>query len=214
MINDDIDLQEVSLKEFKVKPCTIQDIRPFTESWHYSNNVNGLNVTQCFSLNYQNKIIGAIVYGRLGMANVWKKYTKDITELVELKRLCCINKTPKNTESYFISKTIKWLKQNTNINKIISYADPYYDHEGIVYQASNFEYLGTTAPCKHIKFNDRLYHEKSIRNKYKGKLKPYAQRLRDALERGDAIYIKTPGKHIYLYDLIRTKKEIKRGIIL
>ena len=37
--------------------------------------------------------------------------------------------------------------------------------------------------------------------KYKNKLKPFAQKLRDALESGDAHYVNTPGKHIYTFRL-------------
>ena len=52
-----------------------------------------------------------------------------------------------------------------------------------------------------IDYNGRMYHDKCIRTKYKGKLKPFAQRVKDALETGEAKYITTPGKHIFTFKL-------------
>ena len=64
-------------------------------------------------------LIGAMIYGKIAMADVWKKYADNESDLIELRRLCCIDDTPKNTESYFIGKTLKWLKQNTTITSYI-----------------------------------------------------------------------------------------------
>jgi Fe-S cluster biosynthesis and repair protein YggX len=66
-------------------------------------------------------MIGAMIYGKIAMANVWKKYVKKETDLIELKRLCCIDNTPKNTESYFIGNTLRYLKKNTIISIYILY---------------------------------------------------------------------------------------------
>ena len=57
-----------------------------------------------------------------------------------------------------------------------------------------------------IKYGERLYHDKTIRTYYKGKLKPYALRIKNALENGDAEYIESKGKHIYYYSLKRKRK--------
>ena len=54
---------------------------------------------------------------------------------------------------------------------------------------------------KDIEFNGKLYHDKAIRTKYKGELKPFAQRLVDALLSGLAVYKTTKGKHTYTYKL-------------
>ena len=69
----------------------------------------------CFKLLRGDELIGAMIYGRLAMANQWKKYSDKIDDVIELRRLCCIDDTPCNTESYFIGRTLRWLKQNTKI---------------------------------------------------------------------------------------------------
>lgn len=204
-MNIDVTLEKV--KSFKVIPSTIQNVKEFVENWHYSKNVNGLRSRNIFELrNKDDLTIGCIVYGGLGMANNWKKYVDEEKYVIELKRLCCIDKTPKNTESYFIGRSIRWLKKNTDYKVIVSYADPFHGHEGIVYKASNFEHVGFTAKGRVIQYGEKTYHDKTIRTYYTNangekKLKPYAQRIRDALKSGEAEYIDVPGKNIYIYRL-------------
>ena len=191
----------MSVKKYKIKPCDRKEIKEFVETWHYSKNINGVISDYCFKLLDKNKIIGAMIYGEIAMANVWKKYVQDKKHLTELRRLCCIDNTPKNTESYFIGHTLRWLKNNTKIKTVISYADETYNHSGVIYKASNFKHLGMTNKGKVIVYNNRLYHDKTIRTKYKGKLKPYCKKIKEALKTGKAYYKNTLGKHIYIYNL-------------
>jgi hypothetical protein len=190
------------VNQYTVLKCNRSEIKNFIEKWHYSKNVNGLTTNYCFKLLDTNlNIIGAMIYGKIAMANVWKKYAQKESELIELKRLCCIDNTPKNTESFFIAHTLRWLKKNTEIKKVISYADMTYSHEGTIYKASNFTYAGMTAKGKVIMYKGKRYHDKTIRTKYKGELKPFAKKIKLALEKKDAQYVETLGKHIYIYKL-------------
>lgn len=190
-----------SVKDFSVVHCERSEVKDFIEKWHYSKSINGLMSDYCFKLMDGNRMIGAMIYGRFAMANVWKKYSNSPEEVIELRRLCCIDDTPKNTESYFIGNTLRWLKNNTTIKTVISYADPEYGHEGIIYRASNFKDIGKTSAGKVIMYNGKKYHDKAVRTKYKGELKPFAVRLSEALESGDAFYKRTEGKYIYEYKL-------------
>jgi hypothetical protein len=191
----------VSVRKYLVKVCDRKEIRTFIETWHYSKNINGIKSNYCFKLMDENTMIGAMMYGQIAMANVWRKYVQSEKDLIELRRLCCIDNTPKNTESYFIGFTLRWLRKNTDIKTVISYADETYNHQGIIYKASNFKHIGMTNKGKVIVYNNKLYHDKTIRTKYKGKLKPYCQKIKDALENGKAYYKDTLGKHIYTYEL-------------
>ena len=105
----------MSVKQYKVKLCDRKYIKDFIETWHYSKNVNGLKSNFCFGLFNNNNLIGAMIYGQIAMANVWKKYVQKENQLIELRRLCCIDKTLKNTESYFIGYTLRWLKKKHRI---------------------------------------------------------------------------------------------------
>lgn len=206
LLHEDIDCLDANVKDFEVKLTNIQYVKDFIEEWHYSSSVNGLRISHVFGLFYNHQLIGAMIYGPLGMANTWKKYANSESEVIELRRLCCIDNTPKCTESYFIGKTLRWLKKNTDYKVIVSYADSHYNHTGVIYRATNFEYHGLTAKGRVIDFEGKLYHDKCIRTYYvdksgKKKIKPFAQRIKDALENGKANYVYTPGKHIYVFRL-------------
>lgn len=192
-----------SVKEFKVRLVERSVIKDFVETWHYSKSINGVKASHCFGLYHGDVLIGAMIYGTLGMANAWKKYGDSEDKVLELRRLCCIDDTPKNTESYFIGRTLRFLKQNTTVESIVSYADCNQGHEGTIYKASNFRYLGKTSSGRVIirKSDGRQYHDKAIRTKYKGELKPFARKLKEQLENGEAYYKNTVGKNIYLYKL-------------
>lgn len=198
------------IKDFEVSPVERSDIRDFIETWHYSNNINGVRSDYCFKLTYKGDIIGACIFGKMAMANQWRKYGDVEEDVIELRRLCCIDDTPKNTESYFIGKCLAWMAIHTDIKTIVSYADPFYGHEGIIYQATNFTNVGTSSKGRIIMWGEKRYHDKTIRTKYKGKLKPFAKRVKDALESGEAHYVRTPGKIIYTFDLTNHKRRKRR----
>lgn len=194
------------VKDFYILPLDRKDIKCFIEKWHYSKSINGLRVSYCFGLFFNQTMIGAMIYGKMAMHNQWKPYGKSEDEVIELRRLCCIDDTPKNTESRFIGLTLNWLKKNTSIKTVISYADPNYGHSGIIYKASNFNLIGESSPGRVIIYNGKKYHDKTIRTKYKGELKPFAKEVKDALANGDAYYKRQVGKMIYSYSLSRRRK--------
>lgn len=187
--------------DYEVREVSRASIKDFVESNHYSKSINGLMVSHCFGLFRGEDLIGAMIYGGLAMANAWKKYGDSPEEVTELRRLVLVDDTVRNAESYFIGKTLKWLKKNTQIRTVVSYADPNYGHSGVIYRATNFEHVGMTAPGRVIWLGDRKYHDKAIRTKYKGELKPFAKRLVKALETGEACYAVQEPKHIYVMQL-------------
>lgn len=194
------------MQGWTVELCDRKEIRDFIEKWHYSHNINGLMSSYCFRLMDGDEMKGAMIYGKLGMANAWKKYGKSEQDVLELRRLVLIDNTPKNAESYFIGRTLRWLKQNTDVRVIVSYADPNYGHQGIIYQATNFTKLGVTSSGRVIMWNGKKYHDKAIRTKYKGELKPFAKKLLDALQSGEAYYVKQVPKIIYVKTLDNSHK--------
>lgn len=190
------------VRSFIVLPCTRIEIAKFIETNHYSKSINGCITDYCFKLlDPTGELIGAAFFGRMAMRNQWKRFTTNESAVIELRRLCCIDDTPRNTESYFIGQMLKWLVRYTDIQLVVSYADSEYGHQGIIYKASNFTYLGKSPGAKVIVVGDKRYHDKAIRTKYKGELKPFAVKLKEQLLTGEAIYKTTSGKHTYTYNL-------------
>ena len=107
---------------------------------------------------------------------------------------------PKNTESFFIGASLRLLKKDWGGKTVVSYADTEYGHEGIIYKATNFEKVGMTKYDKVIIHEGKRYHDKTIRTKdAHGNLKPFAQKIKNALEEGTAYFHKTKGKNVFVY---------------
>ena len=65
--------------------------------------------------------------------------------VLELHRLHILDVTPKNTESWFISRALKMLSQDKpEVRGVISFSDSTEGHDGIIYQATNAFRCGTT----------------------------------------------------------------------
>ena len=192
----------MALQGWTVKRVTRQEIRDFIEEWHYSKSINGCIADFCYALmDDLGEMKGAMFYGRMAMANQWKRFGDSESDVIELRRLCCVDETPKNAESFFIGRSLKLLRKEWGKGLVVSYADKEYGHGGGIYKASNFKQLEDIKGAKDIMHNGRRYHDKTIRTKYKGELKPFAKRIKDALECGDAHYKKTAGKCTYVYQL-------------
>lgn len=64
----------------------------------------------------------------------------------ELMRLVLLDELPKNSESRFLGWCLRWLKDNTTLLAVVSFADPKFGHKGTVYRATNWIYTGLQNP--------------------------------------------------------------------
>ena len=200
----------MSVKEFTVETVPHNLIRWFIKKYHYSGSTRGIHISYCFGLFRENtfgvpQLIGSMIYGIPAMPDVSKKYYEKNPDIVlELNRLCCIDDTPKNTESYFIGQTLNWLKKNTKYRVIISFADTAQGHEGIIYKATNFIYKGVTKGAKALMVDGERFHQRMLTKKC-----PKGDEIRGRIKNKDKnIWTEElPPKHIYVYYL---DKKIKK----
>lgn len=183
------------------------EVKAFIEAHHYSHSINGLKVSFCYALYEDARMVGACLVGGLSTTS-WKRYGCNEREVVELRRLVTLDDTPKNTESSFVAACLAHLKQNTQYRVVVSYADPFYGHRGVVYQAANFIYLGETSTDTAYMDVDtgKTYHSRALRTQYKGEYKPFVKRLREKYFAGKLREVTLPGKHIYVYPLRKTNR--------
>jgi hypothetical protein len=147
----------------------------FLKDWHYSETVSSLLTKYIFTLEMYGDLVGIAVFGTPAGRNSQQKYAdnKDPNGVLELRRLCCIDDTPKNTESFFIGSCLRWLKKNSDIHTIVSYADPMWGHDGTIYKATNFDYLGFSEnnQCKYIyQYNNKIYSNRTRSKKFDPKM--------------------------------------------
>lgn len=197
----------MALERYWVEVVSYSVVKRFVETHHYSHKTKGLKIYKCFGLYVSDtfgfpQLVGAIIYTKPSMPMQAKKYNPDNPDLcIELARLVCIDDTPKNTESYFIAKTIRWLKKNTDVEVIITYADSNQGHVGTVYKASNFTFHGMTGKRLNIMVDGKQYHERALTD-YSS---PIYDTIRNRIKNNDerVKIIKTEPKYIYFYKLKR-----------
>jgi hypothetical protein len=112
--------------------------------------------------------------------------------------MACLDSAPKFSESFFLGQIIRWLKKNTDCNRVISYADKSVGHVGTIYKASNFKCVGETSPTKHVFWNGVRYHPRSLSIE-----RPYSHKLREAVKSGGATVETGLPKTVWIYDISR-----------
>ena len=205
----------MKVTNFIVETVDRKVIQSFIHKWHYSHDTNGIQQKQCFALFNDNRMIGAMIYAIPSMKSTAAKYNPDNPDRCwELRRLCCIDDTPTNTESYFISQTLKWLRQNTDVEVVVSYADLEQGHEGVIYKASNFHLIGQSGGGKNLIVDGKKFHARSLGQK----IKPYGRELKRRWDNKDGHqwwdskeenmhFVKTKPKNIYVYYLSKKAKK-------
>lgn len=177
-----------------VQECKLSDIKAFIERQHYSHSVFGITGSHFFSVHAGGELHGGAIFGAPAAYNVAAKYGAD--GLVELRRFCLSDDLPRNSESRALAVMFRILRR-AGVKRILSYADPAAGHAGIIYRATGFEYLGTTAKRRHLMWKGKKYPD---RNLHQTKF-PFHLELRAAVANGEATRIEVPGKHIYLKEL-------------
>jgi hypothetical protein len=189
----------------------------YTKTWSscvYSFGLFDPNKPSCDLLN-RGELLGVAVFGKPIGRNAIKSITSNLTkfDVLELTRLWIIDGTPKNSESFFLGKTFKWLRENTDYKILISYADPIENHIGIIYQATNWWYQDTKNmtfmnPFLHW-IDGKWRHQRSVTAKYGTIKNSVMQELSAEYKRKEL-----PTKHRYIYvlhkkDRKRIKSELK-----
>ena len=205
----------MSVTDFTVEEIPRKSVVKFIEKHHYSHNVNGVQSLYHYGLFTEGnfglpKMIGAMMYAHPSMPATAAKYNPiNPDKCLELRRLVCIDDTPKNTESYFIGQTFKLLKRDTDMEVIVSFADQHHGHTGVIYKATNFDYLGETAKGRILIVDGKEMHSRSLNQLDR----PYGRELNRRYKAGDKniFWKNTEPKHIYVYYLNkRIKRQIKK----
>jgi len=122
--------------------CQLKDVSSFIKQHHYSHSHPG-GIDYAFRLDMDGRLSGAATFGwQAGNPKAKHCHNNIPKKTRELMRLVLLNEVPRNSESRFIAWCLRWLKKHTNLEVIVSYADPEFGHSGKIYRASNFLYLG------------------------------------------------------------------------
>lgn len=175
----------------KLDWCSHEAARYAVETWHYS---KAMPVGKMVRLGVweDQMFVGVLIFSWGANCHMAGVFGLLMTECAELVRVALDkHKTP---VSRLMSIACKMLcKQSPGLKLLVSYADPYHDHHGGIYQAAGWLYLGTTKPEIRYLHNGRML----MRRGYTGTVfgKPKAKLPVGAKQ------IEVPGKHKYVLPL-------------
>lgn len=173
------------------------ECKKLVAQFHYSKTTRSQQQKHVFKLVSKGNggLVGVAIYGN----PMSRHYDK--SEVIELRRLALIDDTPRNSESFFISKTLKWLEKNTDYSYVVSFADPNHGHDGIIYKASNFQYDGqeSNGNPRVLKIGKKSVHLRQLYQKKDGVYSRDASRLQELVRIGKAEIVKQEKKHRFKY---------------
>lgn len=123
-----------------VEPISREEADPFVMR-HYLHRWPAI-VHSVLGLRVEGALQGVIVFA-LPPRETNKRY--HVAKSLELARLFVDDSQHCNTESWFLSRAVRWLKRtHRDIEILVSYADPSVNHLGKIYQAANWIADGRT----------------------------------------------------------------------
>lgn len=129
------------IEKFIIRSIPKEQTKEWFKYKHYAKRIPSIRYS--FGLYDGDKLIGVCTYGNpiskeLCENVCGKKYKNNV---LELNRLVVNENLPKNTLSYFVAHTFYKLPQPMIV---VSYADTDQNHQGYIYQATNWIYTGLT----------------------------------------------------------------------
>ena len=184
------------LKNHRVLQIKPEETHLWLTQKHYAKRVP--NIMYAFGLYKLNNLVGVITYGKLASNSLCIGVCgKDNAKyVIELNRLCLLNNN-RNEASYFIGKSLKLLLKP---KIVVSYADTSMNHNGYIYQATNFIYTGLSDKRTEWRVIGSNKHSKTITEQ---------STLKERKEQTDKYeVVERPRKHRYIFFVAdkKTKK--------
>jgi len=115
-------------------------------------------ISHAFGLYVHGKLLGVVTYGTPASRHLqMSACPTDPSKVIELNRLWLDDSLPANSESWFVSRTLRMLPPRI----VVSYADPLHGHYGYIYRALNFRYAGWTDMDRKTPRYDYIPHDPS-----------------------------------------------------
>jgi hypothetical protein len=189
--------------DYEVARIPYKMARDYIKANHYSHGCHN-GASPCYGMfDDGGQLIGVLMFATPCSENVRKSvFGEEYKDsVIELHRLHILDVTPKNAESYFISRCLRLLKADRPQTKaVISFSDTTIGHEGTIYKATNAHRIGQTGSAWfYLDETGRLRHPRQCRVNITKEM---------AKDRGWTP-VKRGAKNRYLYILHSSKRERK-----
>ena len=147
-----------------LKPLNKYTAAEFVSTRHYSAVMPKLtkHYLGCF---LSDELVGVITFGwgTRPKHTIQKLFPQlDTKDYFEIGKMCMDDKMPRNSESQLLSLSIKWLKENTKIKYLFTWADGLVGKPGYVYQSANFLYGGFSITDTYVTEQGEKVHPRTM----------------------------------------------------
>ena len=147
--------------KYKVKSIDSYLCKDWLLNKHYAKRL--CSISYSFGLFNNNLLIGVLTIGKPASPQLCNGVCglENSKYVYELNRLCVNDNLEKNVLSYFVSQSLKLINKNMIL---VSYADTKMNHNGYIYQATNWIYTGATKERTDIGFEDGTHSRHYSKN--------------------------------------------------
>lgn len=131
----------MALEHYEVHPIDSSTALAVVVKNHYLH--RSAPASHCYGLfDEMLNLVGVAIYGIPASPSLCRGLAgeEEATHVIELTRLWIADWTPKNAESFLISRSLKLLPQEKDL--VVSFAEIGAGHVGTIYQATNWLYTG------------------------------------------------------------------------
>jgi hypothetical protein len=158
------------------------------------------------------EIVGGVFFGGGSNRFLGSPYGLNhngVTELVRLFLVDDVRRYVSNAASRVLSMTLKYLRNHTDKHLAVAFSDPVAGHDGGVYKASNWTWIGASDPKKVVRMDGVLIEDRTA---YEILGDTKQDTLRDVSARTgmEIKKVEVPGKLRYAYVVSCDRREKKR----
>jgi len=189
---------------YEIREVSSKVAREIVKRFHYSGKVVA-NSKIHLGVFKNGELVGCLQYGPPMNGDKTSTKIHKSARMLELNRMVMADSEPRNSESQAISLCNKWIRQNTNIQYILSFSDGKEGNVGYIYQATNWMYIGYLLSDSFYELDGNIVHSVTVWHRYKEK-----HPLRDThttneilCETFNNVSVVSSKQHVYLMPLYK-----------
>lgn len=200
----------LDLARVHTRPISYRTAARMVERYHYAHRAPP--IVAAVGLYVDDVLAGCVTYGIPAVPNVQRACGEELRKrTLELNRLYIHDWAGKNSESYLVGASFRWLADKwPEYRVLVSYADSAQGHFGYIYQATNWTYTGESREgCEGFTVGRDTIHAKDMNNRHGTSAVAAILQLYPG-----AVAIPGSPKHRYVYFLgdRRQKRELRQAL--
>ncbi len=145
-------------KDLVVHPLSTRIARDICRRHHYLGSYPG-GAALNFGISVRNRLLGVAVFG-VGPPNAYRFFDPaERNQILCLARFWLDDRLGRNAESRTLSIIVRLLRRHqSTVKALVAYSDPSAGHNGMIYRAAGFLYLGESEATPLYRFTDGSVH--------------------------------------------------------